>query len=101
MDASILSAALLSAAVQRVRSQDSSVMFSLTKAHLLLRKGGLLLPFPLPATTMALLLLSNGTFQTSEPSGAMWSPAKRYNRKEWSREPFSSWCQETLSIMTA
>lgn len=52
------------------------MMFSLTKARLLLRKEVLLLSFPLPATTMALLLLSNGTHKGFEPLAAMWCPAE-------------------------
>lgn len=52
------------------------VIFSLTKACLLLRKEDHLLSFPLPATTMALLLLSNGTHKVFEPLASMWYPAK-------------------------
>lgn len=74
-------------------------MFSLTRARSLLRKEVLLLSFPLPATTMALLLLSNGTLQGFEPLGATWSPAERYNREEWRREPFSSQRQEVASLV--
>lgn len=93
-----VSAALLApAAMKLTRCQDSSVMFSLTRERLLLRKE-VLLSFPLPATATALLLLSNGTPQGFEPSGVIWSPAKRYNREERSREPFSSRCQETASL---
>jgi len=66
-----VSAALLSAAAKLARSQDSSVVLSITRAHLLLRKEVLLLSFPLPATATALLLLSNATLQGFEPSGAM------------------------------
>lgn len=96
-----VSAALLfPAAVKLARSQDSSVMFSSTRARSLLRKEVLLLSFPLPATTtVALLLLSNGTLPGFEPLGARWSPAERYNREEWRREPFSSQRQEAASLV--
>lgn len=93
-----VSAALLSpSAVKLTKNQDSSVMLSLARTCLLLGKGVLLLSSSLPATTMALLSLSNGTLRGFEMSGTMWFPAKR---EEWSREPFSSQLSGD-SILTA
>lgn len=72
----------------------------LNKSTLVTQKQVLLLSFPLPATTtVALLLLSNGTLQGFEPLGVRWSPAERYNREEWRREPFSSQRREAASLV--